>query len=213
MIKENVVSESDTDALIYLKNQLDFDPCVHGLTLHIGYCHHEDKKVNLIHNTIVIAHLSAWPLGNRNWRSWLVAISNIGDWPAYSQDSAFSRARLKRTFEDRNTLSGFKDDECLRAFTSSTGVRPEACSTERVLASARQNSLYPQHKFWRALAGALSAEHASALAEYHFSPMTATSAHIWQSSEKYRWNTGDVLGRGATAVVYKARHLEARTED
>lgn len=37
--------------------------------------------------------------------------------------------------------------------------------------------------------------------------MTTTSAHIWQSSETYRWNTGDVLGRGATAVVYKARHL------
>lgn len=32
---------------------------------------------------------------------------------------------------------------------------------------ARQNSQYPQHKFWRAL----SAEHASALAEYHFSPV------------------------------------------
>ena len=37
--------------------------------------------------------------------------------------------------------------------------------------------------------------------------MTTTSAHIWQSSETYRWNTGDVLGRGATAVVYKARNL------
>lgn len=43
--------------------------------------------------------------------------------------------------------------------------------------------------------------------------MTATSAHIWQSSEKYRWNTGDALGRGATAVVYKARHLVCIYDD
>lgn len=29
---------------------------------------------------------------------------------------------------------------------------PEACSTEQALVNARQNSLYPQHKYWRKLA-------------------------------------------------------------
>ncbi|XP_055999625.1 serine/threonine-protein kinase TBK1-like isoform X3 [Ostrea edulis] len=42
--------------------------------------------------------------------------------------------------------------------------------------------------------------------------MSTTTAHIWQSSESYRWNTGDILGRGATAVVYKARHLTTGEE-
>lgn len=37
-------------------------------------------------------------------------------------------------------------------YNSTQTVRSEACSTERVLASARQHSLYPQHSFWRALA-------------------------------------------------------------
>lgn len=35
----------------------------------------------------------------------------------------------------------------------------EACSTERVLASACQNSLSMQHKFWRTIAITRSAEH------------------------------------------------------
>lgn len=40
-------------------------------------------------------------------------------------------------------------------------VSLEACSTERALASARQNFLYPQHNFWRAIASACSVEHTS----------------------------------------------------
>lgn len=39
----------------------------------------------------------------------------------------------------------------------------EACSTERALASVPQNSLYMQHKLWRAHASARSVEHASGI--------------------------------------------------
>lgn len=41
-------------------------------------------------------------------------------------------------------------------------IYSEVCSTEQVLASPHQNSQYLQHKFWRALMGTCSAEHASA---------------------------------------------------
>lgn len=40
-------------------------------------------------------------------------------------------------------------------------VKAEASSTEQALVIARQNSQYPQHKFWRAFASARSVEHAS----------------------------------------------------
>lgn len=57
---------------------------------------------------------------------------------------------------------------------------PNANSTERVLTSARQHSLYLQHKFWWTLASTRSAEHASGL----------WKRYLWITFLDTWWNSG-----------------------
>lgn len=58
----------------------------------------------------------------------------------------------------------------------------EACSTERVLVSTRQNSLNLQFKFWWTLASTRSAEHASGLWKRY---LWITFLDTWWNSGRY----------------------------